>query len=139
MIKAKQMLREIRTGRIELKALEEKRELIEAKAIRITRDLSGMPMAHGKTDLSSSVVGLMELDETIKQQIAEVTEKEKTAINLIARMDSAKHRSLLTLYYIAGDYPHTWEDVAKKMGYSLPAVFKIHGKALLDLQEIMDA
>lgn len=139
MMEVKRMLRDIRISKIEIRELEEKRDQVETRAVKITRDLTGMPSAKNvRTDLSNKVVGLLELDEALKQQIEEVAKKEKTAVALISRMDSAKHRVLLTLYYISGNHPRTWEEVAREMGYSLPAVFKIHGEALLDLQRIID-
>lgn len=136
---AKRMLQDIRISRIEIQALEERRELIEARAVRITRNLTGMPSARNtRTDLSDNIAGLLELDEVLKKRIEILSRKESDVVRLITEIDSAKHRTLLTLYYIAGKHPMTWDDVADQMGYSRSAVCHEHGNALVELQKIID-
>lgn len=140
MIDAKRILKEIRTGRIEIEALIQKREQVEARATKITRSLSGMPSGskRGLNDLSTDVTNLISLDEILKKRIESESEKERNAIETISMINNVKYRTLLTLYYIAGRRPRTWEEVAEEMGYSLSAVWHDHGKALLEYQRILD-
>lgn len=138
-VKAKQLLRDIRSSRIELKALEEKREILENKAVKITRNISGTQGTSGrKKDLSDSVVGLLELDETLKKRIDAVARQERTVLEMIKEMDTPMYRTLLILYYIAGDQPAGWDSVAEQMHYSRSAVCHFHGRALQELQRVID-
>lgn len=139
MIQAKKMLREIRIIRIGIKALEEKREIIKARATKATRNLNGMPSAANTSDFSSDVVELVELDDLIKDKIAEASRRECEAIEAISCMEHEKYKTLLTLYYIAGDEPCTWEQVAKEMRYSVSVLWHEHGRALLEFQKVLDS
>ena len=92
----------------------------------------------GKTDISKSIVDLYELDDAIEKTIAIITRREKVAIDLIGKLKSEKYRTLLILYYIAGDEPKTWEEVAREMNYSVYTLWHDHGNALQEYQNLMN-
>ncbi|MBQ1805527.1 MAG: RNA polymerase subunit sigma-70, partial [Oscillospiraceae bacterium] len=50
------------------------------------------------------------------------------AMDAIDRVDDARQREVLELYYLDG---YTWEQVAHRMELDPRWVFRLHGKALL--------
>lgn len=136
---AKQMLRNIRSERNLVGALKQKRETIEAEAMKITRDPSDAPSRRGTPpDIGAKVVELVELDKTLEAWIREVAQKENYAIRLINQIGDARYKEILILYYIAGTKPKTWNEVAEEMNYSYETVTHLHGRALQEFQRQMD-
>ena len=140
MTEAKRQLKEIRMGRIEIRALEEKREEVETRATRLSQNHSGSGKGGrvGTGDLSGDIVNLLGLEKLLQRRIEREARKESDALAIISRIRNVKYRTILTLYYIAGNQPYTWNEVAEQMGYSVTSVCHDHGKALLEYQKILD-
>jgi len=137
--KLKQMLRDVRANRIELRELEEKREAIRCRAERTTPTLTGMPGAHDTGDRIGSYVSEMsELMNMLDGRLRELTERECMVIRLINKMDTGLYRTILLIYYITGPVACTWEYVAEQIHYSVDWTMSLHGRALQELLAVVN-
>lgn len=136
----KQLLRSVRSNRIELRELEEKREAILARAEKTTQILTGMPSgSHDAGDKIGGYVSEMsELSALLDKRISELTRQECWIIQQINKLDSGLHRSVLLIYYITGPIGCTWDHVAKQINYSIETTFRIHGRALQELLSVLE-
>ena len=125
---AKEFLRQIRTVDRRIEETAERLQRIRAKleAGRMS-NLSGMPRGGG-VDWTETADRVIELERRMQAQIAEMCRQKQVAIEAIDRVEEARLREVLELYYLDG---YTWEQVAERMGLSDRHVKRLHGIALL--------
>lgn len=87
----------------------------------------GMPHGTGGGDLSDYMERLEELEEKLKIQIEQKRNIGKEIRQRLDQMQDGEEARLLEARYI---YCLPWEQVAKRLGYGLRQVYRIHGKAL---------
>lgn len=136
----KQTLRSVRTARIEIRELEEKREQIRTRAEKTTQTLTGMPSgSHDPGDKIGSYISEMsELTGLLDDRIRELTEQECMVIKLINKMNTGLYRSILLIYYVTGPVACTWEHVAGQIHYSSDWTRRLHGRALQELLTVVN-
>ena len=76
----------------------------------------------------------MEQERRIDAKIAEMTKLLDEIEKLLGEVGNPDYRLLLELRYLQG---LTWEQIAKKMHYSWRHIIRLHGKALLQMQDVM--
>ena len=96
------------------------------EAGRMSR-ITGMPRG-GSEDWTATADKLIELEKRVNARIRDLCALKHAAMDAIDRLDEARLREVLELYYIDG---FTWEQVAQRMGLDLRWVFRLHGRALL--------
>ena len=74
---------------------------------------------------------LMELEETIRQEIAQYTETCIDIRNLIASVDNSRYRAVLHYRYLN---KMTWEDIADKMRVNQSSVRRWHEEAINQIE-----
>lgn len=128
----KEKLKAIRPMRHELELLRQQERLM----------FSPPPIIYDKIRVQTSpqdrmfetVQAIQELSETIKRKEQKLAEMQLEAVTLIYSLEKAEHRKLLILYYLDGDRPKKWEEVAEIMGYSESRVKHMHGWALAEIE-----
>ena len=77
---------------------------------------------------------LAELDEKIDQRIDQLIQVKGEIADAIAQVQDTRYRTLLTERYLCF---RTWEQIAVDMNYSWKHIHRIHGEALIELEEKM--
>lgn len=95
--------------------------------------LSGTPNHGGNED---AILRAVDGEARLKLVIEHVCEALLVRLTLIERLCDERHKTLLTLRYINGQ---TWEQIGYHMHYERTQVFEIHGQALLEAQQAMEA
>lgn len=89
--------------------------------------ITGMPRGGGQ-DWTATADRLIELERGVNARVREMCALKRLAMEAIDRVDEARLREVLELYYLDG---FTWEQVAHRMGLDLRWVYRLHGQALL--------
>ena len=137
---AKQYLRQVRTQNKHIDSLiAEKERLTE-----LAEGLTGISYDDVKVQTSRTSPGnrqtdavyrLVELEERITNEIDRFVDMREEVTKLIDSLTQSTEQDLLRYRYLCG---LTWEQVAERMKYDNRTVYKIHGKALLHLEQLVD-
>ena len=125
---AKEFLRQARDADRRIDEAMERLERMRAKleAGRMS-NLTGMPRG-GAVDWTETADRVIELEKRVNSRIREMVRQKQAAMDAIDRVDEARLREVLELYYLDG---YTWEQVAEQMDMSDRHVKRLHGIALL--------
>lgn len=105
---------------------EQLEELTENKlSIRVSGD--GMPHGNEKSDLSGYASKKDEIEREIIKERYQNVQRFISVRKAIEAMDNEKEKNILTYRYLRG---YDWDDIARKTGYCLQWVHKIHARAL---------
>lgn len=105
---------------------EQLEELTENKlSIRVSGD--GMPHGNEKSDLSGYASKKDEIEREIIKERYQSVQRFISVRKAIEAMDNEKEKNILTYRYLRG---YDWDDIARKTGYCLQWVHKIHARAL---------
>ena len=128
---AKEFLRQARTIERRIDEATERVERLRAKleAGRMSK-ITGMPRG-GAEDWTMTADRLIDLERRVNAKIREMVRVKQSAMDVIDRVEEARLREVLELYYIDG---FTWDQVAQRMGLDLRWVFRLHGRALLKVK-----
>lgn len=125
---AKEFLRRARNVDRRVDEATERVDRLRAKleAGRMSR-ITGMPRG-GASDWTETVDRLIELEQGVNARIREMCRLKRLAQEAIDRVDEARLREVLELYYLDG---FTWDQVAERMGFKdVRWVYELHGRAL---------
>jgi DNA-directed RNA polymerase specialized sigma24 family protein len=125
---AKEFLRQARDADRRIDEAMERLERMRAKleAGRMS-NLTGMPRG-GAVDWTETADRVIELEKRVNARIREMVRQKQAAMDAIDRVEEARLREVLELYYLDG---FTWEQVAEQMDMSDRHVKRLHGIALL--------
>lgn len=125
---AKEFLRRARSVDRRVDEATERVERIRARleAGRMS-SVTGMPRG-GVQDWTATADRLIELERDVNARIRDMCRLKRLAQEAIDRVEEARLKEVLELYYIDG---YSWEEVAKRMQINKRWAFRIHGKALL--------
>ena len=110
---AKEFLRRARTIDRRIDEATERAERLRARleAGRMS-SITGMPRG-GSSDWTATVDKLIELEQQVNSRVREMCRLKRLAQEAIDRVDEARLREVLELYYIDG---YSWQQVADRMG-----------------------
>lgn len=125
---AKEFLRTARDADRRIDEAMERLERMRAKleAGRMS-NLTGMPRG-GAVDWTETADRVIELERRVNARIREMVRQKQAAMDAIDRVEEARLREVLELYYLD---EYTWEQVAEQMDLSDRHVKRLHGIALL--------
>ena len=128
---AKEFLRRAREVDRRVDEAQERLERLRAKleSGRMS-SVTGMPRGGG-ADWTETADRLIELERVVNARTRELVRWKLAAIDAIRAVEEPRLAEVLELYYIDG---LTWEDVAKRMGLDLRWVYRLHGRALLEVR-----
>lgn len=124
---AKEFLRRARGIDRRVDEATERIDRLRAKleAGRMSR-ITGMPRG-GAEDWTMTADRLIDLERRVNAKIREMVRVKQSAMDVIDRVDEARLREVLELYYLDG---YSWDQVAEQMGLDKRWVFRLHGRAL---------
>ena len=128
---AKEFLRRARSVDRRIDEATERVERIRARleAGRMS-SVTGMPRG-GVQDWTATADRLIELEKDVNARIREMCRLKRLAQEAIDRVEEARLKEVLELYYIDG---YSWTQVAQRMGLDKRWVFRLHGRALLKVR-----
>ncbi len=131
---AKEQLNEIRYMGLEIDVLQEEvmRLRQEAEGIKAMA-LSDMPKGGQPKDAAAIIAEVADLQRIRYALTLERMEKREQAMVVITRMEDGDQRAVLIMRYILGK---SWNDIADEMHYSMRGIFKIHGQALQEFEQV---
>lgn len=128
----KEWLNRARTIDGELAALVEAREVMIAKLTKATQTLTGDTVQSSKDNHKFDELG--ELAFQIEQAVKTCKAVKAEVMGAIRQVKSGTCRELLVRRYIDGE---TWEKIAVTMNYSWRQVHRLHGRALIEVTEVL--
>ena len=90
--------------------------------------ISGTPQ---HSPMENALVKLIDLEYEINDDIDRLVDLKREMAVLIAKIGDPSYRILLELRYLVGN---TWEEIALRMGYDLRWVYRLHGRALQEVE-----
>ena len=123
-------------ARVESNRLRRKLELLEARALNITSQLTGMPRA-GSSDRDAVLAALADAARDYYQKLAAAERKELEVVEFIDSLPTMESRMILKLKYVDRK---KWKQVlssltAAGLGMSERRMFQLHGAALNEARE----
>lgn len=88
---------------------------------------------HVKSSMENAIVKVMDLEDEINDTIDMLVDLKREIIETIHQVNDLNYQLLLEMRYISGK---SWEDVALALNYNSRSVFKVHGKALKEIEII---
>lgn len=125
---AKEKLQNILDLETEIDALESKLLEIDERILRITRCFDSEPSSQKKY-FDELVINAQEIKDEINLNLR-LLRQEYLEHSKLINLVSGKYRAVLRLRYIC---QKSWPTIARKMNYSLPHIYKLHGWALQEL------
>lgn len=131
---AKEFLRSLRKMTLEIDALREEVVLLrqEAEGVK-AMTLSDMPKGGQPKDAAEIIAEVADLQRTRYTLTLERMKKREQAMVVITRMEDGDQRAVLVMRYILGQ---SWDDIADEMHYSMRGIFKLHGQALQEFEQV---
>ena len=101
-------------------------------ATKATTPMSDMPGSPNRNiyKMENTVVKIMELEDEINSDINELISLKADITHMIKRVTNRQERTILEKRYLCFD---TWEQISVDMGYSIQHTFRLHDKALREI------
>ena len=133
---AKEYLRQYGQLKREVLRLIDERQRWVDLATRITPTYSDVPVSgqSGDGKIPAAVEKIVEQERKIDAKIAELTKLLEEIEKLLGEVRNSNYRLLLELRYLQG---LTWEQIAERMRYSRRHIIRLHGSALLQMQDVL--
>lgn len=121
-------LRRLRTMREEIRRLDEKAEVLRARAERLTSILTGMPAGtHEHDQMAGIIAELVDNERRAAEKTLELTQACEAAERWLDALPEQQRR-VMRLYYVDG--VRTWKEVAELLPYSERHCRRIKNAAL---------
>ena len=127
---AKEWLNRARRADLEVRALVEARDAEREKVERVVQSLSGTVVSGTKDPHRFDRLAALECE--LDKMIDRMVDIKAEAVREIARVQNPMFRTVLILRYIKG---MTFEEIAQEVGCSHRHACRIHGRALLKMEE----
>ena len=132
-MRAKELLKSVRPLRHELNLLRRQESLMLSPK---TISYDGIRVQTSPKDcMFETVEAVQKLERLIQNKEKELAMTQLEAMVRIYSLSNPDYRRLLILYYIDGELPKKWNEVAEQMGYSESRVKHLHGWALQELEK----
>lgn len=117
--------------------LDEKIRVLRSKAQKMTISFQDVPTFGGFADHRQQVIAeMVDTEREYRKMTQQCRNKVQEISFFINQLDSFQERIVLQMRYL---YFENWQDIALRLNYSEPAVYKIHGKALMHLIDVNNA
>ncbi len=119
-----------------MKILEEQVQQLRADAESVGISLDGMPHGSGgkKTKWESLVIQLADCEHDLMKEMSALWSKTMEANTYIGQIRSAQYQDILVRRYLKDQ---RWEQISYEMHISWQHCFRVHGRALTELEKIL--
>lgn len=110
---------------------------LRALATKATSTLSDTPPSGTRNvhSMEDTIAKMVDLENEINVDIDTLVDLKREFVFIIKKIDNPEYQTLLELRYLCFK---TWEQIAVEMGYSLQHIFRIHHKALKEINILKD-
>lgn len=110
---------------------------LRALATKATSTLSDTPPSGTRNvhSMEDTIAKMVDLENEINADIDRLVDLKREFVFIIKKIDNPEYQTLLELRYLCFK---TWEHIAVEMGYSLQHIFRIHHKALKEINILKD-
>lgn len=132
---AREYLERLRTIDREISAmLDHKQEMLE-QAISIKSMPDGMCVQTSTSSrVEAAAIKLADYGDEINSSVDRLVDSKREAEKLIRQVQDSRFRSILTYRYL---YNWGWEKIMGQMHFESSHMFRLHGYALLEFEEII--
>lgn len=105
---------------------------LRALATKATSTLSDTPPSGTRNvhSMEDTIAKMVDLENEINVDIDTLVDLKREFVFIIKKISNPEYQTLLELRYLCFK---TWEQIAVEMGYSLQHIFRIHDKALKEI------
>jgi len=117
--------------------IEQVRSLNEL-ATRVTTVYSDMPHSPNRNTsrMEETVVKIIDLESEIDRDIDALVDLKREIMRVVNSIESAEYRTILEMRYLQFK---KWEQIALQMSTDLRWVYRMHGRALNEVQKIINS
>lgn len=107
-------------------------------ATKCTATITGMPHSpnHSTSSMEDAITKIIDLQGEICKDMNLLVDIKAEIVALIKQVEDRDYQTLLEEHYLCF---LPWERIAVDMGYDIRWVYRLHGKALKAVQEILDS
>ena len=107
-------------------------------ATRCTATISDMPKSpnRGGSRMADAVIKIIDLQEEINRDINKLVELKREIMGVIKAVPNVEYQTVLEKRYLCFI---TWEQIAVDMNYSMQYTFRIHEKALKEIEAYLQS
>ena len=104
-------------------------------ATKATSVITGMPRNpnHATSSMEDVIAKIIDLQAEINNDIDTLVDLKRSLSKTIKAVDSPEYQTVLEKRYLCFQ---SWEQIAVEMGYDLRWLYRIHGKALDEVQAV---
>lgn len=133
----REYLNSVLESRMEIKRIKRKLDLLEARALNVTSQLTGMPRG-GNSDRDAVLAGLADATAEYYRRLAEAEQHELEVLQFIDSIPDQMQRIILKLRYVDR---RRWSGVLSELErfgeiMDRATMFRLHGKALNAAREL---
>ena len=109
---------------------------LRAMTQKITASLDGEQVSRTRnvTSLEDAIIRLMEEEESLNAAIDRLVDLKREVSGVLKQIDDTDCQLLLELRYMCY---RSWEEIAEVMHMHIRTVYKVHGRALLKVEAIL--
>ncbi|MGM9591067.1 MAG: hypothetical protein ACI3V0_12990 [Faecousia sp.] len=109
---------------------------LRAMTQKITASLDGEQVSRTRnvTSLEDAIIRLMEEEESLNAAIDRLVDLKREVSGVLKQIDDTDCQLLLELRYLCY---RSWEEIAEVMHMHIRTVYKVHGRALLKVEAIL--
>ncbi len=114
----------------------EQLESLKTLATKVNTNFNQERVSGGNNERSpmeNAIVKIIDLEGEINRDIDRLVELKKEILETINQVSDISCQLILEMRYVAGK---GWEEVADAMGYDRRTIFRIHGKALKEIEKL---
>ncbi|AOR22713.1 DUF1492 domain-containing protein [Clostridium taeniosporum] len=114
----------------------EQLESLKSLAMKVNTDITQERVSGGpnsKSPMENVMVKVIDLEYEINKDIDNLVDLKKEIMETINKLSDLNYQLLLEMRYINGK---CWDDIATSMGYDRSSIFRIHGKALKEIDRL---
>ena len=102
-------------------------------ATKATATISDMPGCGDRDTnrMEEAIVRIIDLESELKDDIVQLVELKKQILHSIKRVGNPEYQTLLELRYLSY---MSWEQIAVELNYGIDNIFKLHRKALDEVE-----
>lgn len=131
---AKEYLQQYKALTIRVQILQETIEQLRTEAESVHVNLDGMPHTQGNKTWEEIVIKLADCESELSDEMSALWSRRMEIINTIGMLDH-RHQLLLHKRYIEDE---RWEQIAYEMHITWRHCHRIHGRALAELEKIIN-
>lgn len=108
-------------------------ESLNALATKATSTLPDMPKSlnTGISNLEDTIIKIIDLQEEINRDIDKLVDLKSEIVDVINKIEDKELQVILEKRYLCFE---TWEKIAVEMNYSIQHIFRLHSKALKNIE-----